>query len=141
MQWCFENSNMQWENFKSQEKQIWQKIKYEISTDLPSARARRFESDEWDLSPALTYHCSARPGEVDEDELSTLRHTFLDRLLLFRVVVGTSGCGSGEPQSACPSLSHEALLFPLLELEKHVLLSDAEMDFSPSYVDPCIGGP
>ena len=25
--------------------------KYEIRTDLPSARARRFESDEWDLSP------------------------------------------------------------------------------------------
>jgi hypothetical protein len=28
------------------------KIKYEISTDLPSVRARRFESDERDLSPA-----------------------------------------------------------------------------------------
>ena len=27
--------------------------KYEIRTDLPSARARRFESDERDLSPAL----------------------------------------------------------------------------------------
>ena len=26
--------------------------KYEIRTDLPSARARRFESDERDLSPA-----------------------------------------------------------------------------------------
>ena len=76
-------------NFKSREKQIWQKIKYEIRTDLPSARARCFESDEWDLSPALTYHCSARPGEVDGDELSTLRHTFFDRLLLDRVVVGS----------------------------------------------------
>ena len=92
-------------NFKSQEKQIWQKTKYEISNYLPSTRARRFESDEWDLSPALIYHCSARPGEVDEDELSTLRHTFIDRLLLDRVVVGSSGWGSGEPQSACPSLS------------------------------------
>ena len=40
-------------NFKSREKQIWQKIKYEISIGLPSARARRFESDEWDLSSAL----------------------------------------------------------------------------------------
>ena len=28
------------------------KIKYEISSDLPSVRARRFESDERDLSPA-----------------------------------------------------------------------------------------
>ena len=53
----------------------------EIRTDLPSARARRFESDEQDLSPALTYHWSTRPGELDEAELSTLRHTFLDRLL------------------------------------------------------------
>ena len=39
--------------FKSREKQIWRKIKYEISTDLPSARARRFESGERDLSPAV----------------------------------------------------------------------------------------
>ena len=77
--------------FKSREKQIWWKIKYEISTDLPSARARCFESDERDLSPALIYHCSARPGEVNEDELSTLRHTFFDRLLLDQVVVGSSG--------------------------------------------------
>ena len=80
-------------------------FKYEISTDLPSARARHFESDEWDLSPALTYHYSAHPREVDEDELSTLCHTFFNRLLLDRVVLGSSGWGSGEPQSACPSLS------------------------------------
>ena len=73
-------------------------FKYEISTDLPSSRARRFESDERDLSPALTYHCSARLGEVDEDELSTLRHIFFDRLLLDRVVIGPSGWGSGEPR-------------------------------------------
>ena len=65
--------------------------KYEICTDLPSARARHFESDEWDLSPALTYHCSARLGEVDEDELSTLCHAYFDRLLLDRVVVGSLG--------------------------------------------------
>ena len=84
-------------NFKSQEKQIWRKIKYEISTDLPSARAHCFESDEWDLSPAITYHCLARPREVGKDELSTLRHTFFDRLLLDRVVVGSLGWGSGEP--------------------------------------------
>jgi len=64
-------------NFKSREKQIWRKIKYEISTDLPSAMAH--------------------PGEVDEDELSTLCHTFLYRLLLDRVIVGSSGWGSGEP--------------------------------------------
>ena len=90
-------------NFKSQEKQIWQKTKYEISNDLPSARARHFESDEWDLSPALIYHCSARPGEVDEDELSTLCHIFFDCLLLEWVVIGTSGWGSNETQSGLPS--------------------------------------
>ena len=49
---CFENSNMQWENRKSQENQNGES-KYEIHTDLLSARARRFESDERDLSPAL----------------------------------------------------------------------------------------
>jgi len=37
-------------------------------------------------------------------------------------------------------LYHEALLFPALEPEKHILLSDTEMDFSPSDIDPCLGG-
>ena len=50
MQGCFENSNMQWEKSR---KVKWWKSKYEIRTDLPSARARRFESDERDLSPAM----------------------------------------------------------------------------------------
>ena len=72
---------------------------YEIRTDLPSVRARRFESDERALSPALTYHCSARPGEVNEDELSTLRHTFFDRLLLDRVVLGSSGGVRANPRA------------------------------------------
>ena len=49
---CFENSNMQWENRKSRENQNGES-KYEIHTDLLSARARRFESDDRDLSPAL----------------------------------------------------------------------------------------
>jgi hypothetical protein len=38
-------------------------------------------------------------------------------------------------------LIQDTLLFPLLEFEDHVLLSDAEADFSSSYVDPCTGGP
>ena len=50
---------------------------YEIRTDLPSARARRFESDE-----------RARSGELDEDELATLRHTFFV-VVVDRVVVGS----------------------------------------------------
>ena len=86
--------------FKSQEKKIWRKIKYEINNNLPSARARRFESDERDLSPVLTYHCSARPGEVDEDKLSTLRHTFFDCLLFDQVVIG-SFLGEDSSVSSC----------------------------------------
>ena len=78
MQECFENAVGKIEKV---EKSIMVKSKYEIRTDLPSARAHRFESDERDLSPALTYHCSAHPRELDEAKLSTLRHTFLDRLL------------------------------------------------------------
>ena len=50
---CFENSNMQWEKIEKVEKSKMVENKYGIHTDLPSARARRFESDESDLSPAL----------------------------------------------------------------------------------------
>ena len=50
---CFENSNMQWEKSKKVEKSKMVESGYEIRTDLPSARARRFESDERDLSPAM----------------------------------------------------------------------------------------
>ena len=92
---CFENSNMQWEKSKSREINKMVESKYEIHTDLPSARARRFESDERDLSPAMTYPCSTRSGEVDEDELSTLRRTFFDHPLLEWVVVGLAGRDSG----------------------------------------------
>ena len=53
MQGCFENSNMQWEKSKKSKKSEMVKSKYEIRTDLPSARARRFESNERDLSPAF----------------------------------------------------------------------------------------
>ena len=53
MQGYFENSNMQWEKLKKIEKRKMVEDKYEICTDLPSARARRLESDERDLSPAV----------------------------------------------------------------------------------------
>ena len=53
MQGCFENSNMQWEKSKKIKESKMVESEYEIRTDLPSARARRFESDERDLSPAL----------------------------------------------------------------------------------------
>ena len=38
---------------KKVEKSKMMESKYEIRTDLPSARARHFESDERDLSPAV----------------------------------------------------------------------------------------
>ena len=38
---------------KKIEKSKMVESEYEIRTDLPSARARRFESDEGDLSPAV----------------------------------------------------------------------------------------
>ena len=52
MQGCFENSKMQWENQKVEKSKMVEN-KYEIHTDLPSARARHFESDDLDLSPAF----------------------------------------------------------------------------------------
>ena len=39
--------------FEKVEKSKMVESKYEIRTDLPSARARRFESDERDLSPTV----------------------------------------------------------------------------------------
>ena len=88
---------------KKVEKSEMVESKYEICTDLPSARACHFESDEWDLSPAFGYHCSPHPGELDEDELATLCHTLFACLFLDHVVVGPSGWGSGVPQSGIPS--------------------------------------
>ena len=41
------------EKIEKVEKSKMVESEYEIRTDLPSARARRFESDERDLSPAV----------------------------------------------------------------------------------------
>ena len=49
-----ENSNIQWEKLKKKSrKEKMMEGDYEIRTDLPSARARRLESDERDLSTAV----------------------------------------------------------------------------------------
>ena len=53
MQECFENSKLQWEKSKKSRKAKVVESKYEIRTDLPSARARHLEFDERDLSPAM----------------------------------------------------------------------------------------
>ena len=74
---------------------------YEIRTNLPSARARHFESDERDLSPVVFTIARFRPGELDEDELATLCHIFFARLLFDRVVVGLGSWDSGASESAC----------------------------------------
>ena len=52
-----------------------------------------------------SYNSSARPGELDEAELSTFRHTFFSFFFLLGAEGRCSGWGSGAPQSACPSLS------------------------------------
>ena len=117
---------------------------YEIRTDLPSVRARRFEFDEQDLFPALTYHWSTRPGELDEAELSTFRHTFFAFFFLLGVDGSVFWLGFRCTPECLPFtvlLDHEALLFLLLELEKHILPSNMEMDFSLSDIDPCLGRP
>ena len=50
---CFENSNMQWKKIGKIEKSKMVESKYEIRSDLPSARACHFESDKWDLPLAV----------------------------------------------------------------------------------------
>ena len=50
------------------------------------------------------YHCSARPGNLNEDEPATLHHTFFERLFFDLVIVGLGG-DSGASQIACPSSS------------------------------------
>ena len=37
--------------------------------------------------------------------------------------------------------NQEALLFPVFKPEEHILLTDTELDFSFSDVDPCLSGP
>ena len=58
------------------------------------------------LFSGIAYHWSACPGELDEAELSTFRHTFFVFFFLLDVAVRCSGWGNGAPQVACPSLSY-----------------------------------
>ena len=81
---------------------------------------------------------------MDEAILSTFRHTFFDLLFFLDVV----GCGSSWGEWFTPEglsfailMDQEALLLPVFKLEKHVLLLDAEADFSSSDVDSCLGSP
>ena len=74
---------------------------------------------------------------MDEEELATLCHIFLARLLLDRVVVGSSFWGSGaEWTPVVRLLDHELLLLPVEEFKEYVVDPDAELDFSRSDIDP-----
>ena len=94
---CFENSNMQWEKLKKSREIKWWKVNMRY---VPIYLQQGLVILSLMMGPFsyCVYHCSAHPGELDEDELATLRHTFFDRLLLDRVVVG-SDWGSDAPQS------------------------------------------
>ena len=102
MQGCFENSNMQWEKSKKSRKAKWWKVNMRY---VPIYLIKGSSCWVWRAGAfsCCDYHCSARPGELNEDDLATLRHTFFAHLLFDRVVVGTSGWGSGAPQSGLPS--------------------------------------
>jgi hypothetical protein len=83
-------------------KENFEKIKYEISNDLPSARlvilsltGRTFLR--------CAYNLASHHGEVDEDTLSTFHHTFFVYFLYACVVGGVPGSGSGPPQIPLPS--------------------------------------
>ena len=104
--------------------------KYEIRTDLPSVRARRFESDERDLSPTVITTARLVP------EIWT-------RMSL-RPYTTPSWWGFRCIPNCLPFVIlsvQDALLFPLFESEEYILLPDVEVDFSSSHVYPCSSGP
>ena len=119
------------------------KSKYEINTNFPLARARRLWSDVHDSSPSFLPLVGSSQKTGRGRTLDLPPH--LLRLFL------SSRCGGSvfwlgfrcTPECLPFSvlLYHEALLFPLLEPEKHILPSDTETYFSLSDIDPCLGGP
>jgi hypothetical protein len=71
--------------------QIWDKCRFTFS------KGSSFWV--WWVRPfsCMIYHLASRPGEVDEDALSTFRHTFFVLLLFVGMVGGSSGWGSCSP--------------------------------------------
>ena len=119
------------------------KSKYEIITNLPLARARRFKSDVHDFSPPYLPFVGSSQRTGRGRTLDLLPH-LLFLLLSFRCGGSLFWLGFWCTPECFPFtvlLDHEAPLFPFLKLEKHVLPSDTEMDFSLSNIDPCLGGP
>ena len=137
-------SNMLWRNqMRCKENLKRWKRKYEINTNLPLARARRFKSDVHDFSPPFL-PLVVSPWRTGWGQTLNLPPHLLCFLLSSRCGGSVFWLGLWCTPECLPFtvlLDHEALLFLLLKPKKHVLLSDAEMDFSLSDIDPCLGGP
>ena len=117
--------------------------KYEMNTNLPSARAHRLKSDVHDFSPSFLpfVGLSWRTGR---GRTLNLPPHLIFLLLSFRCGGSLFWLGFWCTLECLPFtvlLDHEALLFLLLEPEKHILPSDTETDFSLSDIDPCLGRP
>ena len=116
------------------------KSKYDKRTDLPSARARRFESDERDLSPAWLplFGSSWRIG----------RGRACDLTPLLPCTPSSGSCGrrsfwlgfrcTPEWTPIVSLLDHEPLLLPVEEFKEYFVDPDAELDFSRSDIDPSL---
>ena len=138
-------SNMQWRKINKVQRKCWkaEKAKYEINTNLPLARARHLKYDVHDFSPSfLPFVGSSRRN--GRGRTLDLPPYLLFLLLSFRCGGSLFWLGFWCTLECLPFtvlLDHEALLFFLLEPEKHILPSDTEMDFSLSDIDPCLGRP
>ena len=116
------------------------KSKYEITTNLPLARARHLESDVQAFSP-MFLPLVGQPWRIGRSRNLDLPSHLLCFLLSFRC--GGSGFWLGfwctpECLAFAVLVYQEALLFLLLEPEKHILPSDMEIDFSLSDIDPSL---
>src|SRR6185436_12163159 len=98
--------------------------KYEINTNLPLVRARRLKSDVHDSSPSFLPFVGSS-WRTGRGRILNLPPHLLCFLLSFR----RGGSGFWFTPECLPFtilLDHEALLFLLLEPEKHILLFDTE---------------
>ena len=118
------------------------KIKYEINTNLPLARAHRLKSEVHDFSPSILPFVGSS-WRTGRGRTLDLPPHLLFLLLSFRCGGSLFWLGFWCTPECLPFtilLDHEALLF-LLGSEKHILPSDTETDFSLSDIDPCLGRP
>ena len=135
---------MLWRNqMRCKENLKRRKSKYEINTNLPLARARRFMSDVHDFSPPYLPFVGSS-WRTGRGRTLDLPPHFLCFLLSSRCGGSVFWLGFWCTPECLPFtvlLDHEALLFPFLKPEKHVIPSDTETDLSFSDMDPSLGGP